>query len=121
MSVRIKIDEDLPTEVAERLRAAGHDACTVREQERVGATDRELWDLVQSEERMLVTADKGFADPRTVGSEPHHGIVLLRLPRESRSGYIRLIEALLDVNGIETAGGAIVVVTPSVIRVLRHR
>jgi hypothetical protein len=32
MTLRIKVDEDLPTAAVERLRAAGHDAVSVSEQ-----------------------------------------------------------------------------------------
>lgn len=102
-----------------RLRAAGHDAHTVKEQGCVGAADEDLWKLVQTEERILVTADKGFVDPRTVGAHSHHGIVLLRLPQESRCGYIRLIELLLGGMEMEAVRGSVVTVSPAAIRIHR--
>lgn len=41
-TARFKIDEDLPAEIAQMLRAAGHDAATVAEQRMVGTPDDRL-------------------------------------------------------------------------------
>ena len=90
MPVSIKVDEDLPAEVANLLRDTGHDAVTVLEQEMTGTPDSDLWQAIQKENRCLFTADKGFADARNHPPGTHAGIVLLRLPRESRAGYINL-------------------------------
>jgi hypothetical protein len=49
--MRIKVDEDLPGEIADLLRARAHEATSVLEQEMGGVSDRVLWDAVQSEGR----------------------------------------------------------------------
>lgn len=120
MSIRIKVDEDLPVGVAERLSAAKHDAVTVVEETLTGTPDEELWNVVQREKRCLFTADKGFANAQLHPLGTHNGIVLLRLARESRSGYVRLIDTVLDRLDLESVSGAIVVVTPEVIRIHRR-
>lgn len=119
MATRIKVDEDLPQAVAERLRAAGHDAFTVAEEDLSGASDDRVWEAAHSERRCLFTADKGFADARKYPPGTHDGIVLFRLPRESRLGYIRLLESLLAERELESLAGAIVTVSPDAIRVRR--
>lgn len=119
MATRIKVDEDLPQAVAERLRAAGHDAFTVVEEDLSGASDDRVWEAAHSERRCLFTADKGFADARKYPPGTHDGIVLFRLPRESRLGYIRLLESLLAERELESLAGAIVTVSPDAIRVRR--
>jgi predicted nuclease of predicted toxin-antitoxin system len=119
MSVPVKVDEDLPADIAELLHVAGHDAKTVYAQEYTGLPDEQLWPKVQHEQRMLLTADKGFANARVYPPGSHAGVVLFRLPRESRAGYIRLAEFLLGQLKLETVAGAIVVVSPDAIRVLR--
>jgi hypothetical protein len=68
---------------------------------------------------MFFTADKGFANAREHPPGLHAGVVLFRLPRESRSGYIRLAEFLLAQLQLDEVAGAIVVVSPEAIRVLR--
>lgn len=64
MSIAIKVDEDLPVEVADILRRAGHDAQTVIQEGLTGTPDEKLWKVVQQERRCLFTADKGFSNAR---------------------------------------------------------
>ena len=109
MTIRMKVDEDLPTDVATALSAAGNEVQTVIQQGLSGATDEFLWAKIQQEGYCLVTADKGVADARLHPPGTHAGIVLLRLPHESRSGYIRLTQKLLDGLNLESITGAIVV------------
>ena len=119
MSVPVKVDEELPGDIASLCRAASHDATTVYLQGHSGLPDERLWPIVQQEQRMLLTADKGFANARDYPPGSHAGVVLFRLPRESRAGYIRLGEFLLAQLKLDNVVGAIVVVSPDAIRVLR--
>ena len=119
MAVRVKVDEDLPTDIADMLRAAGYDAETVHAQGHSGLPDDQLWPQVQQEQRMLLTADKGFANAQVYPPGSHAGVVLFRLSRESRAGYVRLAQVLLARVKLEDIAGAIVVVSPDAIRVRR--
>lgn len=119
MGIRIKVDEDLPGDFVPILRSAGHDALSVLEQDLGGTSDDSLWPLIQREHRCLFTADKGFADARAHPPGTHAGVVLFRLPRESRSGYLRLVEFLIAEFVLDEAAGAIVVVSPDAIRIHR--
>jgi hypothetical protein len=65
MNVRVKVDEDLPRQMADLFTECGYDATTVVGQRWQGLSDAELWPRVQQEGRWLVTADKGFANLRT--------------------------------------------------------
>ena len=89
------------------------------EEDLLGASDDRVWEAAHSERRCLFTADKGFADARKYPPGTHDGIVLFRLPRESRLGYIRLLESLLAERELESLAGAIVTVSPDAIRVRR--
>jgi hypothetical protein len=62
MSLKITVDEDLPRQVVQILQGHGYDAASVIEQGMGGWKDPQLWIAVQSEERFLVTTDKGFGD-----------------------------------------------------------
>ena len=118
MSIALfKIDEDLPAEIAAMLRAAGHDATTVAEQRMVGTPDDRLWEVIVVEGRSLITADVGFADARRVAAAQHIGIVLLRLARESRGAYIRVVSDLLATFPMEQVAGCVVRVTEDSVRV----
>jgi len=117
--MRVKVDEDLPVEVAQRLASAGHDAQTVAQQRLTGTADGKLWSLVQQEGRCLCTADKGFANAQLFPPGTHAGVVLFRLARESRAGYERLAELLLATFDLDSIAGAIVVVAPDAVRVYR--
>ncbi len=119
MGIRAKVDEDLPTDIAAMLRAAGHDALSVVEQGLTGPTDEALWPIVQHEPRCLFTADKGFADIRIHPPGSHSGVVLFRLPFESRAGYLRLTQFFIRQFDLVEARGAIIVVSPDEIRVHR--
>jgi predicted nuclease of predicted toxin-antitoxin system len=114
------VDEDLPRGVADVLCDAGYDAKTVHEQGLTGYDDGRLWVRVQEEDRLLMTADKGFADVRSHPPGAHHGIVLLRLEHESRRGYIELVAQLLATTALDELVGTVAVATPERLRVRRR-
>lgn len=63
--MRFKVDENLPIDVAEILRANNHDAMTIFDQEMVGQPDLKVASVCRAEERALVTLDLDFSDIRT--------------------------------------------------------
>ena len=117
MSIRVKVDEDLPRQVADLFSECGHDAVTVVMQGWQGFTDEALWPLVQQEERWLITADKGFADIRIYPPGNHAGVLLFRLEEESRRGYLELTQTALERLHFEELTGSIIVVTRRGIRI----
>jgi hypothetical protein len=62
MPIKIKVDEDLPRLAVNILRDHSYDAANVIEQGMGGWKDIKLWEAIQTEERFLITADKGFAN-----------------------------------------------------------
>ena len=57
MIARVKIDEDLPRQVADLVADQGYDAATVVGQGWQGVSDESLWPPVQNERRWLMTAE----------------------------------------------------------------
>jgi predicted nuclease of predicted toxin-antitoxin system len=57
--MKVKIDENLPAEIAADLRALGHDAMTVVDQGMAGIDDERLMSRVEEEFRVFMTMDKG--------------------------------------------------------------
>lgn len=90
--MKILVDENIPNLTVFTLQSRGHDVMDIRGTPRQGIADEELWGLAQSEARILVTTDKGFAEHR---NEHHHGLLILRLrqPNEERL-HARIMAAI---------------------------
>ena len=66
------------------------------------------------DDRVLLTADKGFGDPVFRDRHAHRGIILLRLEDESPTNIIRVLTDLLDQYGDEIDHHFVVVTETSV-------
>jgi predicted nuclease of predicted toxin-antitoxin system len=90
--MRILVDENIPNLTIGELRAMGNDVLDIRGTERQGMFDDELWPFSQTEQRMLITTDKGFTEHR---DERHHGILIVRLrqPNEQKI-HARIMSAI---------------------------
>ena len=82
--MKFKVDENLPIEVAQLLREAGHDVYSVHEEGQVGVKDHVLAKVCQSENRAMVTLDTHFADIRTYPPQNYSGLIVLRLARQDK-------------------------------------
>lgn len=79
--MNVCIDENIPRMTLDALRAAGHDVLDIRGTPDEGMEDAALWSLAQSQKRLLVSTDKGFALRR---HEAHFGILLILLRQPNR-------------------------------------
>lgn len=61
--MRFKLDENLPAELVDDLRAAGHEADTLHGEGLIGAPDEAILERVKLERRVLLTVDKGMIAP----------------------------------------------------------
>ena len=91
----VKIDENLPAELAEILRTSGHDAVTVRDQEMSRASDARIVQACQEEDRILVSLDTGFADVRTYPPSQFPGFMILRLAMQDKHHLLRVFERVV--------------------------
>jgi hypothetical protein len=89
--VRFKLDENLPVELLDDFRAAGHEADGRHDEGLIGAPDDVVLDLVRRERRVLLTPDKGIADVRAHPPEAHAGIVLFRPPAAGGGTTLRFV------------------------------
>ncbi len=93
--MRFKLDENLPAELLDDLRTAGHEADGLRDEGLTGAQDEMVLELVRREGRVLLTLDKGIADVRAYPPERHAGIVLFRPPSAGRGATLSFVRRLL--------------------------
>jgi len=117
--MRVKVDEDLPTAISQLLRAAGHDAVNVLAQGMGGWKDTAIWKAVQTEQRFLVTADKGFGDIRVYPPGSHEGVLILRPDEDGIRPMVELVQQALTTYTLDELAGTVAVVTPRGIRVRR--
>lgn len=98
MTVRFKVDENLPRDAQALLLTAGHDAHSVNDESLGGSSDSRILDVCLREDRILVTLDLDFADVRDYPPSSHVGIWVLRPETqsiESKLGALRGALALL--------------------------
>ena len=79
--MKIFVDENIPRMTVKLLIEKGHDVRNIRESTLEGMPDKNIWDLIQNENRMLITTDKGFMQYR---SNHHKGMLIVRLKKPNR-------------------------------------
>ena len=115
--MKFKVDENLPIEVAQLLREAGHDVYSVHEQGLVGAKDHVLAEVCQSEHRAMVTLDTHFADIRTYPPENYSGLIVLRLARQDKPHVLEVMRRALKLFSSEPLEGKLWIVDEKRVRV----
>lgn len=103
--MQFKIDENLPVEVADALRDAGHDALTIHDEQMVGDPDPQVAAVCQSEERALLTLDLDFSDIRTYPPGEYHGIVVFRPRTQAKPPVLSLVARLIPLLDSEPLEG----------------
>ncbi len=93
--MKFKVDENLPVEVAELFRDAGHDAITIYDEELGGADDDEIAPVFLKEERAFLTFDLGFADIRSYPPSEYLGLIVFRLKSQDKLHVLDVCNQLL--------------------------
>lgn len=100
--MKIAVDEHIPLMTVRALRDLGHDVRDIRGTADEGMQDEDLWEMVQREERLLITTDKGFTHYRTA---PHYGILVVRLRKPNRHRiHHRIMQAIAQFTETEWPG-----------------
>lgn len=115
--MRFKLDENLPVDLADMFRAAGHDAVTALDQNLKGARDSDLASVCKREDRAIMTLDTDFADIRAYPPAVYPGLVVFRPSSQSRDNILRIGTRLLNVLPGATLAGQLWIVEDSRIRV----
>jgi len=117
--VKIKLDENLPDELADLLAASHHDVHTVRGESLVGRDDQTVFAAAVREQRLLITQDLDFSDLRQFKPGTHPGIVLVRLHDPSRRRLIERFRQIIGAEAVESWAHCFVVVSDKKLRIRR--
>ena len=115
--MRGKLDENMPVEAGEILRAAGWECDTVFDEQLGGAEDPDISARCQAEGRGLFTLDLDFADIRAYPPSAHVGIVVFRPIEPSRSRVLSLLQRAIPVLATEWAENRLWIVEPGRVRI----
>jgi predicted nuclease of predicted toxin-antitoxin system len=115
--MRAKLDENVPIEAAELLRAADWECDTVYDEGLAGADDPEIAAACQAGGRVLFTIDLDFADIRAYPPSEYVGIVVLRPVEPSRRQALELVSRVLPVLSAEWTRHRLWIVEPGRVRV----
>lgn len=117
--MKIKLDENLPSALAESLKSLGHDVQTTLDEGLQGRDDSAIWRAAQAESRFLITQDLDFSDIRQFTPGAHSGALLVRLREPSRQNLLALVEEIFRIESIEEWPGCFVIATERKTRVLK--
>lgn len=115
--MNFKLDENMPVEAADLLRAVGHDATTVFDEDLAGADDKAIAARVVVEGRALITTDLDFADIRAYPPREYCGIIVIRGKRQDKSFLLERVRHLLGLLQTEPLTQALWIVTPYRVRI----
>jgi predicted nuclease of predicted toxin-antitoxin system len=93
--VKFKFDENLPSDLGALLRANGHNAHSVHEENLSGADDLSIATVCRDEERILLTLDLDFAHIKNYPPQDYSGIIVLRLVRQDLDTVLAIIPRIL--------------------------
>jgi len=115
--MKFKVDENLPADLADLLRSAGHDAITVANQNLSGTDDAAISEVCRQEGRAFVTLDLDFADIQTYPPEKYPGLVVLRLARQDKHLVMNVLSRTVPLFKTETLSGRLWIVEERRIRI----
>jgi predicted nuclease of predicted toxin-antitoxin system len=102
--VKFKIDENLPIDVADLFRSAGHDVESVYSENLQGSPDQDLFQKCQIGNRVLATLDNDFANIIAYPPENNKSVIVLRVKDQSRDAVLKVFRRLLPELGKLTSG-----------------
>ncbi|MGK7945067.1 MAG: DUF5615 family PIN-like protein [Microcystaceae cyanobacterium] len=94
--MRILADENFPKNVVEFLRQKGYDVLWIRT-DFPSSSDREVLEIAQREQRVIVTFDKDFGELTfRLGLSASCGVILFRLPPVTPVKLIEIVVKVLE-------------------------
>ncbi|MCL4692808.1 MAG: DUF5615 family PIN-like protein [Candidatus Hydrogenedentes bacterium] len=117
--MKIKLEENMPSQLALHLSRLGHDVETVPQEGLAGNEDSIVWAVAQNEGRFFITQDLDFSDIKRFASSHHAGLLIVRLRTPNRRALVQRLCELFQTDDAESWTGCFVVVTERKLRVRR--
>jgi predicted nuclease of predicted toxin-antitoxin system len=119
--MRMKLDENIGQRGKALLIEAGHEVCTILEQNLQSAPDPTVIEVCRLEQRCLVTLDLDFSNPIQFNPAKYSGIAVLRLPkRPTPEDLIDAILTLINALKIEVIVGKLWIIQRGQIRIYQQ-
>ncbi len=115
--MKIKLDENMPTELVAHLCGIGHDADTVESEGLKGCDDEAVWTACRKERRFLVTQDVAFVDIRRDLGSDHPGVLVIRAGEPGRQALLTRVQDVFAHERVEQWIGRVAVATPNKVRI----
>ena len=116
--MKLKLDENIGNRGAELLIAAGHDVATVKEQQLLGTTDENLFEVCAVENRALITLDHDFGHVLRFPPVRSSGIVILEVtPRAEADTVLARVRDLVSVLKDRQLGAELWIIEPGRLRI----
>ena len=119
--MKIKLDENMPADLATLLTSTGHDTDTVGQEGLAGHNDAEIWKAAQANSRFLIIQDLDFSDVRRFLPGTHHGILVVRLRNPGLLALLQRVQAIFETEDVGSWRRCFVVVTERKVRVRRPK
>jgi predicted nuclease of predicted toxin-antitoxin system len=119
--LKLKLDENLPGDLAIFLRGQGHDVVDVVQEEMAGEDDQQVIKAAAHEGRILMTFDLDFADIRHYPPGTHSGIVVFRLHDERWKILEEPARRLIAEGGLDKLEQGLAIVDETRVRYRRSR
>jgi len=117
--VKLKLDENLPHDLATALRGDGHDVHTVVDELLAGESDPVVVAAATDESRILLTLDRGIGDLRRYPPGSHAGILVLRPVAQDPDSILALIHRLVSTHTLDELRGCVAIAEPRKVRIRR--
>lgn len=117
MMLKFKIDENLPVDVADRIKQAGFDCVSIYNQQMIGCSDAEIIEVCKVEGRVLLSLDLDFCDIRQYPPAQYPGIVVFRLSRQDLIYILEIVERIVPLFQIEELDSRLWIVDEKKVRI----
>jgi predicted nuclease of predicted toxin-antitoxin system len=115
--VKIKLDENIPWDLAPALEDMGQETHSVMSEGLLGSQDPRLLKVCVEEGRVFFTQDLDFARTRDwLKESAGFGVVVCRLNNPSRRALITRIIEVMEAQDLASIVGRLTIVSPSKIR-----
>ncbi len=89
-------DENIAKSVVNSLRKAGFNVKDIKEENFQGTSDKDILNLADNENRVIITHDKDFGNILYSTKIQHKGIILIRLKNQSPANTTKILLNILN-------------------------